>query len=200
MTLANRITLGRILLIPAFVTALLYYQESGKDGVYDDIWRYLALGIFSLAAISDGIDGYLARHCNQRSELGAILDPIADKLLLLASLITLSLIHADGLPSFPLWFPITIISRDAILLGGVILLHYGVGKVHVRPHWTGKGSTFFQLIAVGAILLEWPIFIWACYIAGITAVISTILYLRDGWTQAKHHGIGQASISTKAQK
>ena len=77
MTTANKITILRILLIPFFVVEVLYYVKAGVE-----LHRTLAILTFAVAAICDGVDGYIARHFNQRSELGAILDPLADKLLL----------------------------------------------------------------------------------------------------------------------
>ena len=77
MTTANKVTIVRILLTPLFIVEVLYYF---KDGV--ELHRILALTCFAVAASLDGVDGYIARHFNQRSELGAILDPLADKLLL----------------------------------------------------------------------------------------------------------------------
>ena len=91
MTTANKITVVRILMIPAFVTMAIYYGESVKRGQPLEWQRFAAIAIFILAAVSDGLDGYVARHYNQRSTLGVILDPIADKGLLLSGIITLSL-------------------------------------------------------------------------------------------------------------
>jgi len=85
MTTANKITILRILLIPFFVVELLYYLETGNE-----VHRLLALLTFAVTAILDGVDGYIARRYNQKSELGAILDPLADKLLLVSAIITLS--------------------------------------------------------------------------------------------------------------
>jgi phosphatidylglycerophosphate synthase len=75
MTLATRITIGRILMIPFFIGALLYYQKSARDGVPEEGYRWAATFIFFLAAVSDAVDGIIARRWNQRSRLGAILDP-----------------------------------------------------------------------------------------------------------------------------
>src|SRR5436853_4953740 len=91
MTTANKITVVRILMIPAFVTMAIYYGESIQAGSPLEWQRYAAIAIFLLAAVSDGLDGYVARHYNQRSSLGVILDPIADKGLLLSGIITLSI-------------------------------------------------------------------------------------------------------------
>ena len=91
MTTANKITLVRILMIPAFVLMAIYYGESIKRGEPIEWQRYAAIVIFLVAAASDGLDGYIARRYNQKSALGVILDPIADKGLLLSAIITLSI-------------------------------------------------------------------------------------------------------------
>src|SRR5438309_8901562 len=91
MTTANKITIVRILMIPAFVTMAIYYGESIKRGEPLEWQRFTAILIFLVAAASDGLDGYIARRYNQKSALGVILDPIADKGLLLSAIITLSI-------------------------------------------------------------------------------------------------------------
>ncbi len=91
MTTANKITVVRILMIPAFVTMAIYYGESIKRGQPLEWQRFAAIAIFLVAALSDGLDGYVARRYNQHSTLGVILDPVADKGLLLSGIIALSL-------------------------------------------------------------------------------------------------------------
>src|SRR4051812_47323520 len=121
MTTANKITLLRILLIPVFVTLAIYYGQSQRSGAAQETLRWAALGTFMLAAASDGVDGYIARRWNQRSRLGVILDPLADKGLLLAGLFTLSF---SGWPyELPIWFLVLVIARDAIVLLGAVVLH-----------------------------------------------------------------------------
>jgi CDP-diacylglycerol--glycerol-3-phosphate 3-phosphatidyltransferase len=143
MTTANKISIIRILLVPVFISQVLYYVEGGLE------WhRIAAIATFALAAISDGIDGYLARHYNQRSELGAILDPLADKLLLVAGIVLLSFHHGAYLPRLPLWLPVTVISRDLILLTGMVVINHLCGKTRVRPHWIGKVATVLQMAAI----------------------------------------------------
>src|SRR5438552_15035820 len=90
MTTANKITLVRIAMIPVFVALAIYYGESVRRGDPQEWQRFAAIIIFLLAAASDGLDGYVARRYNQRSQLGFILDPFADKGLLLIGIITLS--------------------------------------------------------------------------------------------------------------
>ena len=97
MTTANKITILRILLIPFFVVELIYYVETGNE-----LHRLVAMLSFAVAAILDGVDGYIARHYNQKSELGAILDPLADKLLLVSGIVALSFNHAPFLGQIPL--------------------------------------------------------------------------------------------------
>src|SRR6476661_3017605 len=143
MTTANKITVVRILMIPVFVTLAIYYGESIQEGTPQDWMRFTAIAVFLLAAVSDGLDGFVARRYNQRSTLGAILDPIADKGLLLSGIITLSISNWSQVDpnygKFPLWFPILVITRDIVILVGAVILHLLIGdKMRVRPHWTGK--------------------------------------------------------------
>src|SRR3954468_10526081 len=132
MTTANKVTILRMLLIPFFVVEALYYVKTGKEW-----FRLAAILAFGIAAICDGVDGYIARHYNQRSELGAILDPLADKLLLVSGIVLLSL-HNPHLGRFPFWMTATIISRDLLLLIGLVVIQMTVGKVAVRPRILGK--------------------------------------------------------------
>jgi len=135
MTWATRITILRLILVPVFVMFIITYNDSDHRV---EAWRYAAIAVFILASVSDAIDGYLARHWNQGSALGALLDPIADKLLLFAALVTLSFIPIGHLRPFPIWFPVIIISRDALLLGGYSVLRHFQVPMDIRPHWTGK--------------------------------------------------------------
>ena len=143
MNLANRITILRILLIPFFIASVLYSKLE------------IAILIFIIASITDGIDGYIARTRGQRTELGKILDPIADKLLILSALICLSV--AKSIPpnlKLPPYVPIIIISRDAIIVLGVLLIYFIKGHLEVKPTTVSKVTTFFQMLTVVAILLR----------------------------------------------
>src|SRR5213592_1741265 len=158
MTTANKITVARILMIPAFVTMAIYYGQSIQRGAPLEWQRFTAIAIFLIAAVSDGLDGYIARRYKQRSALGAILDPIADKGLLLSGIITLSISNWSDIDPeygrFPAWFPVLVITRDAVILVGAGVLHLLVGRVHVRPRWTGKVATVSQMIAIGWVMLQ----------------------------------------------
>ena len=177
MTTANKITILRILLVPYFVVQLLYYLRDGYE------WeRLLALLAFAIAAITDGIDGYIARRYNQRSELGTVLDPLADKFLLLAALIVLSMDNAPYLERIPMWLTATVLSRDAILVIGLGIIYYTLGKIQVIPRLLGKVATVFQMITVLWVLLRWDSH-WLVYCALAAALftgLSGILYIRDG--------------------
>src|SRR5881394_456691 len=122
VTTANKITLVRIAMIPVFVALAIYYGESIRRGAPLEWQRFAAIIVFLLAAASDGLDGYVARRYNQRSRLGVILDPIADKGLLLSGIITLSITNwSQSDPDygkFPVWFPVLVITRDAVILVG----------------------------------------------------------------------------------
>src|SRR5216117_819575 len=158
MTTANKITVVRIVMIPVFVTMAIYYGESVRRGQPLEWQRFAAITIFILAAVSDGLDGYVARRYNQRSTLGIILDPIADKGLLLSGIITLSLSNWSEVDPeygrFPAWFPVLVITRDAVILVGAMVLYLLNGKVQVRPSWTGKVATVSQMIAIGWVMLQ----------------------------------------------
>jgi CDP-diacylglycerol--glycerol-3-phosphate 3-phosphatidyltransferase/cardiolipin synthase len=199
MTWATRITIVRLILVPVFVTLIITYDDSTDQGHAEEFWRYAAIAVFMVASISDALDGYLARHWNQRSALGALLDPIADKLLLLASLVTLGLIPLDHLRPFPIWFPAIIISRDALLLGGYCVLRHFQVPVEVHPHWTGKASTLFTLLAILAVLFKldvWVIF-GLCTLGAAFALGCTIVYVREGLQLLGRSGLTAAETAAK---
>jgi CDP-diacylglycerol--glycerol-3-phosphate 3-phosphatidyltransferase len=206
MTTANKITITRILMIPLFVMMAVYYGKSVQQGHPQHWQRFFAIGIFLVAAASDGIDGYVARRFNQRSRLGVILDPIADKGLLLTAIITLSL--SNWTYEFPVWFPVVVITRDVVIVAGALILHYLNGSVAVKPSWIGKSATALQMAAIACILtqlnffqknirilgndiqvnfLDIPI-----YLAGFFTLVSGIGYVMRGIFQLQAAGHGDA--------
>ncbi|HSY10516.1 MAG TPA: CDP-alcohol phosphatidyltransferase family protein [Candidatus Dormibacteraeota bacterium] len=193
MTTANKITILRILLIPFFVVELIYYVRSGNEA-----HRLAALLSFAIAAILDGVDGYIARHHNQISELGKILDPLADKLLLVSGIVTLSFNHGNFLGQIPLWLTGTIIGRDLLILIGVAVIRFTVGKVVVHPRFTGKIATVLQMVVVIWILLKWDAgqgAHWLKYVtlgAAVSTGISGLLYVFDGIKQLGSHPTSSA--------
>jgi cardiolipin synthase len=131
MNLPNLITIVRILLIPAFINLLVYGHS------------HWALGVFAFAALTDSLDGLIARISGQRTELGAYLDPMADKLLLTAAFVTLSFLSI-----IPVWSTIVVVSRDLILILGTLILHMTGGHPDITPSWLGKSTTVIQLFYV----------------------------------------------------
>lgn len=192
-------------MIPLFVMMAIYYGRGLVKGQPQEWERWTALIIFGLAAASDGLDGYIARRYNQRSQLGVILDPIADKGLLLTGIITLSLSNWNY--EFPLWFPVLVIARDAIVVLGAVVLHLLNGSVHVKPTWTGKAATACQMCALVLVMLQYNPFEhevgigqvrWTVsfldipvYIAGFFTAISGFGYIVDGITQLQARGHGE---------
>jgi cardiolipin synthase len=131
LTLANRLTILRILMTPVITILMLYKYMAA------------AVAVFLLAGITDGLDGFVARRRGQRSALGMVLDPIADKLLLTSSVVVLTI-----LDELPRWFTVIVVSRDVILIGGALILYMFVGKMSMPPSWLGKTTTGFQIATV----------------------------------------------------
>lgn len=170
MTIANLITLLRIVLVPVIVWAILSDQ--------------LLMGflVFLLAGLSDAVDGTVARYFNQQSELGTILDPIADKLMLVSVFIALAY-----LGEIPLWLVILIVSRDLLIIFGVMLAFLLSLPVTIRPLWVSKTNTVAQIalaawvlfslafeieLSNAKLLLEWT--------TGLLTFLSAAAYLREG--------------------
>jgi CDP-diacylglycerol--glycerol-3-phosphate 3-phosphatidyltransferase len=183
MTFASKITITRILMVPVFAVLALAYGHSVKSDSPDEALRWWALGVFVTAAAGDGIDGWIARHFNQRSQFGAFIDPIADKALLLTAGITLSLVDW-GVAGWrlPFWFASIVILRDCIILGGINVLYYKKRKVRIAPHWSGKVCTVTQMFALGWVMLKVVPFppSWPCVVAAVFTVWSAITYIRQG--------------------
>ncbi|HVU08646.1 MAG TPA: CDP-alcohol phosphatidyltransferase family protein [Verrucomicrobiae bacterium] len=198
MTTANKITILRILLIPFFVVETIYYVRTGNE-----LHRLFAILCFAVAAICDGVDGYIARHYNQISELGKILDPLADKLLLVSAVVLLSFDNTPHLWQIPLWLTGTIIGRDLLLGMGAIVIHFVVGKTTVRPRFFGKCATVLQMLVVTWILLKWDLHVgilkvWI-YGAGIFTGVSGLFYIWDGMRQLSSHPASSAEKSTTSE-
>jgi cardiolipin synthase len=128
MNIPNSLTILRILLIPCYIGLLVY-------GRFDE-----ALIVLLVAGLTDALDGAIARMKNQYTRLGAVLDPLADKMLLISGFVTLSLIHL-----VPSWVTILVVSRDVILMLGTAVAHFTDSRVDITPTFLGKGTTFLQL-------------------------------------------------------
>jgi CDP-diacylglycerol--glycerol-3-phosphate 3-phosphatidyltransferase len=175
MNLANKISIIRILLIPFFIGSIVYYRNEGSAA------SYLPLSIFFAAVISDALDGFIARRFNQKTELGTIIDPLADKLLILTAFVALS--FSKSIPQnlkLPAWLPIVVISRDIIIVLGTVLVHLIKGSIQIVPTAWGKVTTFFQMSTILAVLMKFPHSYIVWNLAGIFTVISGIDYIARG--------------------
>lgn len=134
LTVANQLTFLRILIIPAFVLLVIY----GSLG-----W---ALFLFVAAGLTDALDGLIARRGNQRTSLGAWLDPMADKLLVITTFVMLTLPAVEVTHHIPLWLTILLISRDVVIVGVVAIVNLAVGPRTFRPSFLGKTATATYLV------------------------------------------------------
>lgn len=182
LNLPNLITLVRIVLIPCFVAALLRYRETGNESL-----RWWAFAAFVVATVSDALDGMLARTRNQKTLLGSYLDPLADKLLLLAAVVVLS-VPMGRLAKLPSWFPVLVISRDLLIALGSLLVHMLCGSLTPRPSAAGKCATMFQMVTIACVLCGWPYLYVFIYAAAIFTVISGAGYAMDGLRQLQGAG------------
>ncbi len=137
LTLANRLTILRILMTPVITVLMLYRQMEA------------AVALFLLAGITDGLDGFVARRRGQRTALGMVLDPLADKLLLMSAVVVLTILR-----ELPRWFAIIVVSRDLILIGGAVILYMFIGMVSMPPSKLGKATTGFQIATVLLAMLD----------------------------------------------
>ena len=171
MNWANRLTILRVILVPVFIMAVFYQRLT------------LALVIFILAAVTDCLDGYVARAFKEKTQFGAIMDPIADKLLVGSAFICFSLVK--DLPAhlrMPVYVPIIIISRDVIILLGVMCIYIlGPGHSHeIRPTRVSKVTTVFQMVTVIALLAGFIYSNWLWNITVVLTVMSGLDYIRIG--------------------
>src|SRR5579884_3255100 len=139
MNVPNSLTILRILLIPVFIEFLIYERYNA------------ALTVILIAGITDGLDGTIARVANQRTKLGAYLDPLADKLLLTSGFVTLSALHL-----VPLWVVILVVSRDIILMAGALLTRVTDLPLDMSPTLLGKGTTLLQLLYIILVIAFTP--------------------------------------------
>ncbi|MDB4618452.1 CDP-diacylglycerol--glycerol-3-phosphate 3-phosphatidyltransferase [Akkermansiaceae bacterium] len=187
MTFATQITLFRLLLVPVYCVLAIEYGESIKHGSPHELLRWLAVGVFILAAALDGLDGWIARKYNQQSRLGSILDPLTDKALLLTGLITMTFVDWGQDWHLPAWFIALVIVRDIEIIVGIWILYFLNRRVPINPHWTGKVCTVTQMIALGWVMLK--LFnispLYPTILAAVFTVLSGISYFQEGLRQLR---------------
>ena len=178
MNWPNLITIGRILLVPFTVWLIV-------SGAY-----LLAFAVFLIAGISDGLDGFIARQYGQRTELGAYLDPLADKVLLVSIFVTLAMQR-----QLPAWFAILVVSRDVMSVGAVLLARLVDKPLEMKPSLVSKVNTAGQIAIAGAVLAllgfhldaRGPLALGYAAVGALT-VASGALYLRD-WVHHMANGV-----------
>lgn len=160
MNIPNLISLARILLVPLLAIFLL-----------EEKYHY-ALLVFIVAGISDGLDGFLARLLNQQTRLGAILDPIADKALLVTAFVILAVLGV-----IPAWLTVLVVSRDLIIIVGFAILFLSERRIKIAPTYTSKLTTVFQLLTVVYLLgIEYllPLLFLHDYLIAATAFLTML--------------------------
>ncbi len=172
-SLPNFITIARLMLTPAAISFII-----------DESWR-MAFAIFALAAVSDALDGWLARTFHLQSELGAILDPLADKALIVSIYVSLAILGV-----LPAWLTIMVVSRDVMIVGAVVVSWLLSQPVKVKPHLVSKATTAAQLVLAGVVLggkayglRFFPLDAALLGLAAALTVTSTAVYL---WLWVQH--------------
>lgn len=183
----NRITIIRMLLIGPFAVCLLNMNDAAHSSL-----RWVAIAIFALMALSDVLDGYLARRLHSESPLGKFLDPLADKLLITSAVIILSVVgvkdtsgmESRGLLVLPNWAAVAAIGKDLVVSIGFGLVHLATGRVFIRPRLAGRCCTVVQSALVLSMLLwldlppalaELPRVLW--WLATFLAAVATLDYI-----------------------
>lgn len=183
MTFASKVTVTRIAMAPVFAVLALAYGYTVRIGQPEEAIRWWALGVFTVAAASDGLDGWIARRFNQISELGAYLDPLADKTLLMTGALVLAVTDwgEDGW-RLPAWFAALVYLRDLTIIGGLNYMRKKQCAIRFSPHWTGKACTVAQMFALGWVMLKFTDVppLWPCVVAAALTLWSTVEYIRTG--------------------
>jgi cardiolipin synthase (CMP-forming) len=171
LNLANQLTILRVVFVPVFVI-LLVYAELG--------W---ALIVFLAAALTDGLDGLIARQFGKKTSVGAILDPMADKLLMSCSIVLLALPQMGFVNTVPIWLMLLVIFRDAFILLGSLAFILTYGFRVFPPSWSGKLSTMTQLVMLASVLFyNWlgaaePGLDFLFILTGLLTAVSGVQYL-----------------------
>ena len=181
ITVSTMVTLLRVILAPFIVVSMAY-----------QLWGTAFL-LFVIAALTDTIDGNIARWFNQKTFLGACLDPVADKVLLVSCFATLAFVQSP-LPEFgiPTWFVLLVLVKDLIIIGGALIIFRIKGHLNVQPSWLGKVTTMAQIAFI--------IWLFACYffkwmpvktyysmlgLVSVLAIASLVQYIQMGLAQLR---------------
>jgi cardiolipin synthase (CMP-forming) len=180
MSIPNLITIGRILLVPLTIWLLISQAFAA------------AFIVFIVAGVSDGVDGYLARVWNSKTELGAYLDPLADKALLVSVYAALGLIKI-----LPAWLVLLVITRDILIIGGVMLAWLLQKPLIMKPLWISKVNTVGQIVFAGLVLgvlstdyNPQPLLTIGIVAVAVFTVLSGAFYMRDWVLHMSKNGSG----------
>lgn len=173
-----RITLFRLVLVPVFCICIYRF---GPGAEY---YRFAALGMFVLAALSDWLDGFIARRWNQRTALGTRLDPTADKLMVNLGFIFIAANPAMQ-PHLSKWFPVFILGRDMVMVLGAHLIHKVYTSVRIEPRMAGKANTFLQIACIVSYLLGAPFSRGVMWVTVGAGIVSLADYVSVGIAQAR---------------
>ena len=182
ITPATWITIARLVGVFVFILLLTYHSLELKQGSTDSAFRVWALGLFFVLFATDFLDGWLARRRGEVTPLGTCLDPVADKLLVVSSLVMLTKPSLPALsPQFPVWFTWLVISRDVYLFAGAVLVHATGAKLNIRPRQIGKLATLLNLVAITFVLgrISGLTLNMALYLAAASALRSESEYSLD---------------------
>lgn len=163
-------------MIPVFIALIVDYTR-------EQPWiRYSALVVYAVAAISDALDGFVARAFNQKTKLGALLDPLADKLMINIGFVFMA-VNDQFAYRVPLWFPVVILARDAMIVIGLWALNEFYGPVRIQPRISGKVTTVFQMGLMIAVLLETPLVPRLLVATVVMSALSYVDYMYCGIKQ-----------------
>ena len=175
MNIPNILSLARLLLTPVFVVSVIYHTQGSV------FLSNLPLIVFLIAIITDTVDGFIARRYNQITSFGILLDPLADKFLLIVSFTALSFVtYGPAGPRIPPWVLIIVLTRDFFILTGAAIIYFIFGYVEFKPSVLGKITTFFQMMTITSVLLQFKYSYVVWNSAAVLTVISGIDYTVKG--------------------
>lgn len=173
-SIPNFFSLSRIALVPVFLYAMLQGRIQ------------MAFLVFLFSALTDFLDGASARLLNQRTKLGALLDPVGDKMFMTGAFIILTIPSLNSPNVLPIWLTAIVIGRDVLIISGALILYFLIQKKSFPPTLTGKGSTVWQFTVLLLVLLfnmlqkEAGFLLWCYIVAGVLTVISGYEYVQRG--------------------
>lgn len=176
MNLATQLTLLRILLVPVLIGLFFYAQEAPQ------LLRPFALFVFVVACVTDALDGWIARRFRQWTQLGTLLDPLSDKMLLNSTYICLTIFRYPDVYQIPPWLTLLVVFRDVVIVGGWVLIYFFQKKIEVAPFFVGKLTTLLQMMLVVVVLMfEWSGWMEGLlWIVTVSTVLSGVVYIHAG--------------------